>query len=530
VRANNNGCVSALSNIATINVLDPPSFIATNSNSFTRDTAFCTGDNPANLSTYLTVQKSANSAGTFSQINWYRNNISSSASGVFYEAPTVVSNGSSIKPSINIDSTFYYYAIATVVGNACPSTSLTSPITGAIQVYGLPVINTQPNTTGATYCFNAVNNGIPQTVTNITVSAAKPTPTGNGSLNYQWYYIKRSTGYPGSTYSDTIRITGSNGTGTQTVPITNIASSNSSDSFYYGVIVYNGPTYLSNCRVLSNFSRGVYIQPNVNAPAISTVNDSVKIILNQQDTLSYITNLLTLDAGANVNWYNLSTGGTRFTSPATEKLSWVNNQYYVPYYATQLLSGCESQNRTRVDVHIILPPLKPQTPYVRAGNQQLNVRLSNSTPSTPIFTANGDTAGAYVIINQNTGFRDSSVSNLNALNTFLNSGRTLTGITNRVATPIQIRAYTQAGGTSSDSVIVFTNSNTITSFRSTSLTLTSTGISSNTDYVTLPANPINTSNNFTISIWFRNTRPSLMSLQNTTSYRIIDFGSGVNNT
>ncbi|MCX8472552.1 MAG: fibronectin type III domain-containing protein, partial [Sediminibacterium sp.] len=529
VRANNNGCTSTLSSIATITVLDPPAFIAANSSVFTRDSAFCTADNPANLSTYLTVQKSANSAGSFSQINWYRNNTSSTSNSKFYSAPTIVNNSSSIKPGINIDSTFYYFAIATVVGKACPFSSLTSPLSGAIQVYGQPIINTQPNQTGATYCFNAINNGVAQTVTNIAVTASKPTANGNGSLNYQWYYVKTSTGYPGNTYTDTVRITGSNGTGMQTVPITNIASSNTADSFYYGVIVYNGPTYLLNCRTLSNFSRGVYIQPNVNAPSISPQNDSVRIVLNQQDTLSYITNYLSPEPGASINWYNQSSGGTLYTNITTQKLSWVANQYYVPYYATQLLSGCESQNRTRVDVHIILPPQKPVTPFVRAGNQQFTVRLSSNTPSVPTLTANGDTAGAYVIINQNSGNRDSSISNNNAVSNFLNNGRVLTGITNRVAVPIQIRAYTAAGGTSSDSVIVFANTNNIVSFRSTSLQLTTTGISQNTDYITLPANPFNTSNDFTVSLWFRNTRASLMSLSNNNSYRIFDFGSGVGN-
>ncbi|MCX8472395.1 MAG: hypothetical protein ORN85_01965, partial [Sediminibacterium sp.] len=514
---NNNGCFTT-SSISTVNVLAQPSF--TYNNNFTKnDSIYCSLDN-SNVVGGFQLEKQANTGGSFTNINWYKttnNNNPPNSTLILVATTTPSNNSSSYTPSITVDSTYFYYAIATASGRGCVST-ITSNASGSITVYA-PASSNQPTATTQFYCLNNTSNNIVTLPQPFSVTAST-LPNRNSSLSYQWYYKLNARG-ANANYGSSVIITDS--IRNNLFPSNNLASVTTTDSFYYWVQIQNGPSRLTNCRTSSNFSGGVYVVPQVSSPTITNVADSlINFNINQKDTVQYLLSYLT---GSAIKWYSNISGGTSLLN--TTKL--VNNICQVPYYATQTIQGCEANSRRRVNIHVVNFPVKPNAPTLLPGNQRVLVQLNGSSyPQKPVGSNNCDTAVAYVIVNQQNGVRDSIFGASNIAN-FITNGRTITGLTNRIAYPIQIIAYTTAGGTRSDSSIAFVNANNIVNYRTTSLNLTTASSSNNGDYVQLPANVTSLGSNYTIEVWFRNTNSSLSSLDAATAYRIFDFGTGIGN-
>ncbi|MCX8473240.1 MAG: hypothetical protein ORN85_06285, partial [Sediminibacterium sp.] len=142
--------------------------------------------------------------------------------------------------------TFYYYVVITnaIGGNNCRTTSATS---GAINIFGLPTIITQPNSSIAKYC---INSGTP---TSLTVQGSL---NGIGTISYNWYSNTTASRIGGSLVS-------SGTTATSYSP--SIAALGS--TFYYVEVVNQSAPNGSICKsITSNISGAINVY---NSPSIS---------------------------------------------------------------------------------------------------------------------------------------------------------------------------------------------------------------------------------------------------------------------
>lgn len=153
--ANGSACSAAIPNVYNWTINESPSIAAQPSTTVQN---LCQNTNAVGFT--------VSAAGAGLTYQWYKNNNSSNTGGTIITGAT----SASYTPTTTDAGTNYYYV---VVSGTC-SPSVTSNVSGAINVKALPTITAQPSTTSQALCLNA------------TASELSVTATGT-SINYQWY-------------------------------------------------------------------------------------------------------------------------------------------------------------------------------------------------------------------------------------------------------------------------------------------------------------------------------------------------------
>ncbi len=338
VSATGNGCGSATSDVAVVNVIADPS-VTTHPPSFTE----CIGG---------TAQLSVTATGGTPSLNyqWYSGATNSNTTGTLIEGAT----SDTYTPPSTSAGTLYYYVIVSATGNGCGSATSNVAV---VNVIADPSVTTHPAS------FTECIGGTAQ----LSVTATGGTP----SLNYQWY--------SGATNSNTggMLIAGAT-SDTYTPPSTSAGT-----LYYYVIVSATG----NGC---GSATSNVAVVNVIADPSVTTHPASFTECIGGTAQLS-----VTATGGTpslNYQWYsgatNSNTGGTliagatsdAYTPPST---SAGTLYYYVIVSATG--NGCGSATSDVAVVNVIADPSVTTHPAsfteCIGGTAQLSVTATGGTPS-----------------------------------------------------------------------------------------------------------------------------------------------------
>ncbi len=256
---------------------------------------------------------------------WYWQDVNATGTSTSYPATS----------TYNATSTGTYYIRSQNNSTLCWSAAASV----AVTINALPTISSHPSTGTQTLCINA-------TPTDLSVTAA----AGSGTISsYKWYSSPNSNGS-----SSTLVATHSSSATTDTYSPVTSAEVN----LYYYVVVTNSNT----CSLTSNVSGLITVNALPDVPTGSAAQTLC--------TGATVANLAATGAiGATFQWYAASTGGSPKLS--TEALVTATD-----YWATQIVSGCESATRFKVTATINAPATDisglSAGDYVWSGNTSIN--------------------------------------------------------------------------------------------------------------------------------------------------------------
>ena len=231
-------CSSTLSanNTANISVLVSPTITSQT----TPAASYCLNS----TSTPLSVVANGGSS-TISQYQWFSNTTASTTGGTSVAIHTTSSTTDSYTPITSTAGTLYYYVVITNNNNC----TVTSAVSGAIQVYNATTITSQPSTTAANYCQTG------STVTPLSVTSSAG--SGNAIAQYQWF----SNTTPTTTGGTVVQTTSTTSTtNTFTPPLT------TPGTLYYYVVVTNN----HGCTVTSNISGAITVNSSPSVTSQTT--------------------------------------------------------------------------------------------------------------------------------------------------------------------------------------------------------------------------------------------------------------------
>ncbi|MEI6585652.1 MAG: PKD-like domain-containing protein, partial [Sediminibacterium sp.] len=284
--------------------------------------------------------------GTITNYQWYKNTTASNSGGTSISNET---NATFIPPT-NLVGTSYYYCIVT---NSFGCTTK-SAVSGLINTFGTPVINTQP--TGASYCQNVA-------ATALSISA---TPGGIGTINYQWYSnaINATTG----------GVLLTNETNTTYTPPTNLVGTT-----YYYVVVNNGGA--GGCNSLASNTAAIIVKdlPTINAYSLGAQT----LCLNSVPTNLSITASTASGTITGYQWYfnttNSITNATLIPSATNASYTPLTNTANTKYYFAIITNSLNCTTQSLISGNIIvnaLPSITAQ-PSISAQSTCLNGSFTN---------------------------------------------------------------------------------------------------------------------------------------------------------
>ena len=361
VSATGNGCGSATSNVAVVNVVADPSITTQPATPTTE----CIGG---------TAQLSVTATGGTPSLGyqWYTNTVNSNTGGTLITGAT----SDTYTPPSTAAGTVYYYVIVSATGNGCGSATSNVAV---VNVVGDPSITTQP-ATPTTECIGGT--------AQLSVTATGGTP----SLGYQWYTNTENSNTGGSL------ITGAT-SDTYTPPST------AAGTVYYYVIVSatgNGcGSATSNVAVVN-----VVADPSITTQPATPTTECIGGTAQLSVTATGGTPSL------GYQWYtntvNNNTGGTLITGATSDTYTPPSTAagtvyYYVIVSATG--NGCGSATSNVAVVNVVADPsitTQPATPTTECigGTAQLSVTATGGTPSLGYQwytnTVNSNTGGSLI--------------------------------------------------------------------------------------------------------------------------------------
>ncbi|MEO6733000.1 MAG: Ig-like domain-containing protein [Ferruginibacter sp.] len=294
------------------------------------------------------TQLSITAAGAGLTYQWYSNATNSNTGGTLLTGAT----SSAYTPVTTSAGTLYYYAI--VSGTCTPP--VTSNVSGAVTINGLPAIITQPATATQTPCLNA-------TATQLSVTA-----TGAG-ITYQWYSNAANSNSGGTLLNGA--------TSSTYTPVTS-----TSGVLYYYVIVSGTCTP----AVTSDVSGAVTVNalPAITAqPSITTQT----LCLNVAATQLSIT---ATGAGLTYQWYsnatNSNSGGTLLAGATTSVYTPVTTSAGILYYYAIVSGTCTPPVTSNVSGAVTVNALPAITVQPSSTTQTLCL---NTTATQLSVTATG---------------------------------------------------------------------------------------------------------------------------------------------
>jgi len=295
--------------------------------------------------TALTITAAAGS-GSISTYQWYKNTTNANTGGT-----TVGTNAASYTPLTSATGTLYYYCVVTNSNTGAVS----SNVSGAITVYALPSISSQPSTSVQNICQNG-------TATALTVTAS----AGSGTISgYQWYKNASNANTGGTTV------------GTSDASYTPVTTS--AGALYYYCVVTN-----SNGGMLTSNVSG-----KVTIAALPTVASAVTASPTAVCSGASAT-LNAISTGNNINWYTAATGGTSIGTSASGANFVVNPTEATTYYAeAQTISsssGTQTFNYTGSITNFTVP----------AGVTSLVIEAKGAQGGTSDGSSNVGGKGAYI--------------------------------------------------------------------------------------------------------------------------------------
>jgi hypothetical protein len=329
--------------------------------------------------------------GTITGYQWYKNTSNS------YIGATPIANqtNATFTPPTTTTGTTYYYCEITNSWGCKTNTA----ISGAINVYAAPIINTQP--TGATYCQNT-------TATALSVTA---TAGGLGTPTYQWYSNTTNTNAGGTP------ITGATST-------TYTPSTSTVGTTYYYVNINNGGG-ASGCSILASNAVAIVVNdlPVINAISLGTQS----ICLNATPANLSVT-ASTATGTISATGYQWFSNNTSSTSGATI-LSGANTNTYTPptnvagtkYYFAEITNSfnCTTTSIVSGAINVNALPTISSQPSQNIQTKCLNeaftaLSVSASTGSGSISkyewysnTTNSTTGGTIVATNNSNALTNS---------------------------------------------------------------------------------------------------------------------------
>ncbi len=361
VSATGNGCGSATSNVAVVNVVADPSITTQPATPTTE----CIGG---------TAQLSVTATGGTPSLGyqWYTNTENSNTGGSLITGAT----SDTYTPPSTAAGTVYYYVIVSATGNGCGSATSNVAV---VNVVADPSITTQP-ATPTTECIGGT--------AQLSVTATGGTP----SLGYQWYTNTENSNTGGSL------ITGAT-SDTYTPPST------AAGTVYYYVIVSatgNGcGSATSNVAVVN-----VVADPSITTQPATPTTECIGGTAQLSVTATGGTPSL------GYQWYtnteNNNTGGTLITGATSDTYTPPSTAagtvyYYVIVSATG--NGCGSATSNVAVVNVVADPsitTQPATPTTECigGTAQLSVTATGGTPSLGYQwytnTENNNTGGTLI--------------------------------------------------------------------------------------------------------------------------------------
>ena len=285
---------------------------------------------------------------------WYSNTTNSNSGGTAIAGAT----NSSYTPAVfNTAGTYYFYAIVTLSGNGCGSTTSN---TAEVIVLADPIVDTQAVAT-QTLCQNS-------TPTNLSITLSG----GIGTFNYQWY-----SNTTNSTTGGTLIVGATSSS--YTPPTTTVGT-----QYYYCVITQSGV----GCNAISAVSTVIVVP----APAITTQPTSSSVCEN--GTTNTMTVTYTNGTGTPAyQWYsnttNTNTGGTAiagatnatFTPPSAT----VGTLYYY-CVITFSSGGCTNAVSNTAEVIINQIPVVNNVSTIICSGEQYIFNSTNSNDVVPAST------------------------------------------------------------------------------------------------------------------------------------------------
>jgi hypothetical protein len=324
VSATGNGCGTAASSAATVNVVVPP----TVSLQPTPNQTICDGG----TATALTVTYSGGTGTAGYQ--WFSNTGNTTTGGTSIVGAT----NASYTPTGLTTGTYYYYCVITLLGSACgTATSNTATVVAVAD----PTITTPPTAT-QTICVGGTPSALTLAYSN-----------GTGTASYQWYSNTTSATTGGTLIAGAT-------SASYAPPVLNTAGS----FYYYGIATLSG----SGCGAATSASAEVIV---IADPIISTPPTGSQTVCTG-GTLTPFTIASSGGTGTtSYQWYsnttNIATGGTSIAGATNASYTPVTTAVGTLYYysvATLSGSGCVSAASSTAAVIVVVPPTVSAQPTV----------------------------------------------------------------------------------------------------------------------------------------------------------------------
>ncbi|MCX8481095.1 MAG: gliding motility-associated C-terminal domain-containing protein, partial [Sediminibacterium sp.] len=313
---------------------------------------YCKNDLASNLNVY------ANFKGGFNSLNyaWFSNTFKSTTGGT-----SLNSFGNSYAYNTSVNGSKYYYVVLSN-GNMAPTAcrTITSDVSGSINIYSKPTLGNPLDITQKTFCIGT-------TSTQLTINgAALNGPLG--TISYQWFVTST-----GSKLNASI-ISGSTGMQTTFIPQTTTAGQY---NYYFVVTNTDGlPACLSDTSALS----GTYTF--VASPIISSQPSPN----NKSYCQNSVADILTVSTSDTVNfqWYQnnvqSNTGGNpipnatsaNYLPPTTQPTT---NLIVAPYFYAELTNrgGCKTYSQTSGSISVSsMPKITANSQSLEANKYCLN--------------------------------------------------------------------------------------------------------------------------------------------------------------
>ncbi|MCX8473818.1 MAG: hypothetical protein ORN85_09225, partial [Sediminibacterium sp.] len=306
------------------------------------------------------------------RVVWYRTNNTSPSNGD--SVGFTLGNGiSNYAPRIDTAARFYFYAVVTNLSAPTECNTVTSAISGVINIYAAPIITTQLNKTTQNYCLNQSG------VSALTIVG---NAGGNGNLTYQWYSNTLNSNIGGTI------ISGQTGQ-TFTPPVS------SQGKTYYYVVLKNGG--ISGCDSTISDTSGainVYLFPRIVSSNLSSGGNYCNGVAIPAFTVNADNGVSGQTTGINYQWYySRNSGGVNnmlINSANSNNFTPYTDSIGISYYTITISNGyCSTSANSAALTVNRLPSIVTQI-----GKTAFNYCINGGTQTPLSISATDATGGA----------------------------------------------------------------------------------------------------------------------------------------